>query len=184
MCGINIVFYVITSIISRSLTTSGFAAALFGLSLRLLSLGFFWTPITSIFTHSNLAHLGGNMIFLLIYGFRLEEKGFMYKPVVFAYLVTGLCAGVFSLIFFFFVDSVTLGASGSVFGLLGVNYGIMRRYNDPNARKVLYVSVILFVFSSSPNTNVFAHLIGLLVGIFVGQTDYFEHMNDKYHTLK
>ncbi|MHA2501457.1 MAG: rhomboid family intramembrane serine protease [Candidatus Kariarchaeaceae archaeon] len=72
------------------------ALVLFGFSYYSLSLGLLWTPITSMFTHSGIAHLGGNMIFLFIYGFKLEERGYSGQGIYIAYIVTGLLASLLS----------------------------------------------------------------------------------------
>ncbi|MHA2276893.1 MAG: rhomboid family intramembrane serine protease [Candidatus Kariarchaeaceae archaeon] len=176
---INLGMYIITSIIGGSIILTGRTAViLFGISSRTLFKGWIWTPITSIFAHGSISHLGFNMIYLLIFGFRLEERNYSKNGIYLMYLITGVLSGVLSMLIFFTDNSVSLGASGAVFGLLGVNVGIEKKNNDPNYKKVLYMSVILFVFSGvSPNTNIFAHLLGLLFGYYLGKSDYIENYN-------
>lgn len=36
--------------------------------------GMLWTPVTALFLHSDLLHLGGNMIFLYVFGNTLENE--------------------------------------------------------------------------------------------------------------
>ncbi len=174
LAAINVGFYVITSIIGGTIiTTSNFAIAIFGFSLNHIASGFLWVIITNIFTHGSIAHLGGNMIFLIVYGFRLEEDGIPDQTIILTYLITGIAASLFSAIIFFNTSAVMVGASGSVFGLLGSVFGYQHKTRNPNAKKVLYVSIILFIFASGANTNVFAHFLGLVFGIFIGRSRYF-----------
>jgi len=183
LAGLNFFIYILTSIWGGSILTRGEPLIYLGLSGIGLSFGFFWTPFTSIFVHGHLAHLGGNLIYLFIFGYRLEENGFKGKPIYFAYIVTGVLAGVLSLPIFP-SNSISVGASGAVFGLLGVNYGFLRYHKDPNKNKVLFVSLFLFIFASGPNTNVFAHLFGLIAGMILGNSEYFNEMRDTSIPLK
>jgi len=178
LASINVIMFILTSVMSGSLTTGNKVGTLFGLSIETLFQGRIWTPVTSIFAHGNLPHLGFNLIYLFIFGFKLEERGYNKDGIYFIYIFTGITAGIFSLLFFFGSNSFTLGASGAVFGLLGANVGIEKKNNDPNYKRVLYLSIILFIFSgSAPNTNVFAHLIGLIVGYYLGKSDFLEKYN-------
>ena len=174
---INIGMYVITTIIGGSfLFTGNLPIALFGLSIYGILHGLIWTPLTSIFTHGSISHIGGNMIFLLIFGLRLEDRNYSDKGIYYAYLIIGITSGILSS-FFFSIYSVSVGASGSVFGLIGVNAGIERREGDPNYKRVLMVSGILFIMSSAPNTNVFDHLLGIIIGYYMGKSEWFSQFD-------
>ena len=86
LLGVNLVFYVITSVIGGGIFLTGRTAiVLFGISINSLEAGLFWTPFTSLFTHSSIAHLGSNMIFLLIFGFRMEERNYSDNGIYLAY---------------------------------------------------------------------------------------------------
>jgi membrane associated rhomboid family serine protease len=96
------------------------------------------TPFTAMFTHAGLLHLGGNMLFLWIFGNNVEDSMGPVRFVVF-YLLAGLAATGLQLVFG--PDSVTpnLGASGAIAGVLGayiVTY--------PRARVVTVVILIFF----------------------------------------
>ncbi|MCE7735187.1 MAG: rhomboid family intramembrane serine protease [Candidatus Heimdallarchaeota archaeon] len=180
LASINFVMYIITSIVGGSIIITGQrAAVLFGVSIDSVLNGAIWTPITSIFTHGSISHLGFNLIYLFIFGFKLEERGYNKNGIYFIYIVTGVGAGILSLFLFFSPTSLTLGASGAVFGLLGANVGISKKNNEPTYKRVLFFSVFLFIFSSGENTNVFAHLLGLIIGYFIGMSDYIENYNDE-----
>jgi rhomboid protease GluP len=175
---VNAIFYLITTIIGRNFIITGDTAIfLFGLSIDGLLNGFLWLPFTSIFVHAHIAHIGLNMIYLLIFGLRLEEKGFQDSAIYQAYIITGLFAGILSMFLFFSFSEISIGASGAVFGLLGMNVGYERRMNHPEYKKILGFSVLLFIFSVGVNTNVFAHLFGFITGVILGNSNYFDRVN-------
>lgn len=180
----NLIMYVVTSIVGGSILLTGRTAIIiFGFNYYLFFHGFVWTPLTSIFAHGSIGHIGSNMIFLFIFGFKLEERGYGTKSIIYAYLLTGIASTLIGSIFLN-LSTITLGASGAVFGILGVNIGLDRRENSPNYKKTLGFAVILFIFSgTSPNVNIFAHLIGLVIGYFVGKSDQFYFSNQMYTQL-
>ena len=97
------------------------------------------TIFTSMFMHGGLLHLGGNMLFLWIFGNNVEDSMGRVKFLIF-YLLAGLAATGLQLVFG--PDSVTpnLGASGAIAGVLGayiVTY--------PRARVVTLVFIIFLV---------------------------------------
>jgi membrane associated rhomboid family serine protease len=90
-----------------------------------------WTLITSMFVHANLAHLFFNMISLFFVG-NFIEKIIGKKRFIWFYLISGIFAGIFlSLLSGFFGFGIGakifgdpslmgVGASGAIFGLLGL----------------------------------------------------------------
>jgi membrane associated rhomboid family serine protease len=98
------------------------------------------TPFTAMFTHAGLLHLGGNMLFLWIFGNNVEDSMGPVRFLVF-YLLCGLGATALQLAFG--PDSATpnLGASGAIAGVLG---GYLVMY--PRA-KVVTVVFIIFLFT-------------------------------------
>lgn len=73
---------------------------------------------TSMFLHGGFLHIGGNMLFLWVFGNNIEDRLGRVK-FVFFYLATGLAASLAHV--FFNADSLapTIGASGAVAGVLG-----------------------------------------------------------------
>ena len=80
------------------------------------------TLLTSIFMHGGIAHIFGNMIFLLIFGDNIENRIGHFRYFIF-YLLCGLIASlthVYTTITFNENTIVpTLGASGAISGVLG-----------------------------------------------------------------
>jgi membrane associated rhomboid family serine protease len=96
------------------------------------------TIFTSMFTHGGLLHLGGNMLFLWIFGNNVEDAMGPVRFLAF-YLLAGLAAlalqvaiGPESLV-------PTLGASGAIAGVLG---GYIVLY--PRARVLTLIFLIIF----------------------------------------
>jgi len=79
----------------------------------------YWsTLITSMFLHGGWLHLGGNMLYLWIFGDNLEKVMGHLRFLAF-YLVCGIAAGL-THIFFSAASAVpTVGASGAISGVLG-----------------------------------------------------------------
>jgi membrane associated rhomboid family serine protease len=79
----------------------------------------YWsTLITSMFLHGGWMHLGGNMLYLWIFGDNIERELGRARYLVF-YLVCGLAAGL-AHIWFSSASSVpSVGASGAISGVLG-----------------------------------------------------------------
>jgi membrane associated rhomboid family serine protease len=96
------------------------------------------TVFTGMFTHAGLLHLGGNMLFLWIFGNNVEDS---MGPVRF--LAFYLLAGISALALQVAIDPnstvPTLGASGAIAGVLG---GYILIY--PRARVLTLVFLVVF----------------------------------------
>ena len=80
--------------------------------------GDFLTLFTSMFMHAGWLHLGGNMLYLWIFGDNVEDRFGHTKFAIF-YLVCGLAATFTQLAFTIGSDVPNLGASGAIAGVLG-----------------------------------------------------------------
>jgi membrane associated rhomboid family serine protease len=96
------------------------------------------TAFTSMFMHGSLLHLGGNMLFLWIFGNNVEDAMGPVKFVVF-YLLAGLAADAAHILTDINSEIATLGASGAVSGVLG---GYLLLF--PRARVVTVIFIIFF----------------------------------------
>jgi membrane associated rhomboid family serine protease len=96
------------------------------------------TLFTSMFTHAGLLHLGGNMLFLWIFGNNVEDPMGPARFLIF-YLLAGIAA--LALQTAINPDAVvpTLGASGAIAGVLG---GYIVLY--PRARVLTLIFLIIF----------------------------------------
>jgi|SRR6478609_10947025 membrane associated rhomboid family serine protease len=84
----------------------------------LIPLPFWSTLFTSMFLHAGWMHLGGNMLYLWIFGDNLERAMGHGRFLVF-YLVCGLLAGFAQIITSGASNVPSLGASGAISGVLG-----------------------------------------------------------------
>jgi membrane associated rhomboid family serine protease len=80
--------------------------------------GDFLTLFTSMFMHAGWLHLGGNMLYLWIFGDNVEDNFGHLKFIIF-YLLCGLAATFAQLAFSLGSDVPNLGASGAIAGVLG-----------------------------------------------------------------
>jgi membrane associated rhomboid family serine protease len=80
--------------------------------------GDFLTLFTSMFMHAGWLHLGGNMLYLWIFGDNVEDRFGHIKFTIF-YLLCGLAATFAQLAFSLGSNVPNLGASGAIAGVLG-----------------------------------------------------------------
>jgi membrane associated rhomboid family serine protease len=96
------------------------------------------TVFTAMFTHGGLLHLGGNMLFLWIFGNNVEDAMGRVKFVLF-YLLGGIAALALQILVDPSSTNPTLGASGAIAAVLG---GYILLY--PRARVLTAIFLILF----------------------------------------
>jgi membrane associated rhomboid family serine protease len=84
----------------------------------MIPLPFWSTLITSMFLHGGWMHLGGNMLYLWIFGDNLEKMMGAARFLVF-YLACGIAAGLAHILFSGGSSVPTVGASGAISGVLG-----------------------------------------------------------------
>jgi membrane associated rhomboid family serine protease len=78
----------------------------------------FLTLLSSMFMHAGWVHLGGNMLYLWIFGDNVEDRFGHIKFTIF-YLLCGLAATFAQLAFSMGSNVPNLGASGAIAGVLG-----------------------------------------------------------------
>jgi len=81
---------------------------------------FYWQIVTYMFTHASFSHILFNMLALFFFGIQIERKMGSSEFLLF-YLVTGIGAGAFSLLVYWFTGAYQvwlLGASGAVYAVL------------------------------------------------------------------
>ena len=74
--------------------------------------------LTSMFLHSGLLHIAGNMLFLWIFGDNVEDSFGHFAYLVF-YLICGIGSGLLHILFNFTSNVPALGASGAISGVMG-----------------------------------------------------------------
>ncbi|MEX0710098.1 MAG: rhomboid family intramembrane serine protease [Chloroflexota bacterium] len=135
--------------------------------------GEWWRIFTSAFLHLGLLHLAFNMYALWLFGPIIEQ---MYGHIEYAVAYVLCAAGGSVLTILAAPQSAAAGASGAVFGLLGMAFVVSRRRHlmlGPQARAVVsqagtLLALNLFITFLSPRISWTGHLGGLLVGVVIG----------------
>lgn len=172
---INIILYAITAYL-----TSAYAkGSIFDSDTRVLILlgakvneliaeGQYYRLISCMFLHGGIVHLGVNMYSLYAIG-PMVEKLYGKAKYIAIYFIAGICSSIFSYIF---STSISIGASGAIFGLLGAMlvFAIKSKGKSGNAFIKNILSVIfvnIFIGVTLPNIDNFGHIGGLLGGMLI-----------------
>lgn len=136
---------------------------LMGLNLYFLVGGFYWQPLSSIFSHGGIAHLGMNMFVLWQFG-NMLERFIGAKRFITLYLVTGILTSLLSFLYIFYVDvGVNLvGASGAICAILGFYAYFVKEERKGIVTWILLISVAPLLIGLP--IAWYAHFIGLIVG--------------------
>ncbi|MGH4052431.1 MAG: rhomboid family intramembrane serine protease [Clostridium sp.] len=171
---INIMMYLVSAYMSYSVGGSIFNSntnvlILLGAKVNtLIAEGQYYRLVTCMFLHGGIVHIGVNMYSLYAIG-PMVEKVYGKAKFIAIYFVAGICASIFSYVF---STSVSIGASGAIFGLLGavLIYAIKSKGKTGNSfiRSILSVIFInIFIGATLPNIDNFAHVGGLLGGMII-----------------
>ncbi|MFO0755442.1 MAG: rhomboid family intramembrane serine protease [Byssovorax sp.] len=134
--------------------------------------------LSAVFVHFGLVHLGMNMLGLTNLG-RIAEPAVGSARLVVAYVVTGIVGFATSTVWTAAsgdIGATTAGASGAIFGVMGLILGFMLRRRDPRWKQFAVQAVfysVIFGFmmnasSSGMKINNAAHLGGLVSGTLFG----------------
>ncbi|MGB6329278.1 MAG: rhomboid family intramembrane serine protease [Halarcobacter sp.] len=148
-------------------TNISYGSLYLGLNMYFIEGGFFWQPLSSMFAHGGLGHLGMNMFVLYQFGNPIE-KIFGKKGFTIVYLIGGLLTSLLSFAYIYFLDSQVnlVGASGAICVLMG-----FYAYFDKHQRKgiitwILIISVAPLLIGLP--IAWYAHFIGLAIGLLLG----------------
>ena len=97
------------------------------------------TIFTAMFMHGSLLHIGGNMLFLWIFGNNIEDSMGRVKFILF-YLLGGIAATLAQYLFDTNAVVPNLGASGAIAAVLG-GYALLY----PRSRVITLVFIIFFI---------------------------------------
>lgn len=143
---------------------------------------YLWTILVSMFMHANFFHLFANMMSLIFLGGFLERI-IGKKRFLFIYLIAGIIASLFFILFSFFIKSefnaYAVGASGAIFGIAGTIMLLTPKlrvfiFPIPFAMPI-WIAILIALFGlwlislvgGIPIGNT-AHLGGFVVGVIYG----------------
>ncbi len=110
----NVLFFLINSL------SPGSRAFMAMNPLFVTQKGYIWQVVTYMFSHASISHILFNMLGLFFFGIQVERRMGSTEFLLF-YFISGIGAGIFSLIIYLLSGSYMvwlLGASGAVFAVL------------------------------------------------------------------
>jgi len=166
----------VTVVVSMiAMQADGFALLLqLWLDKAALAAGEWWRLVSPVLVHANLLHLLFNMYALWIFG-PLVEQLYGSGRFLLMFVCTAAAGSVAS--YLFTGPAPSVGASGAIFGLLGVLLAVSRVHRpvmDRRARAIMgqigfiIVLNLLLGFGLMANVDNAAHVGGLLAGLWLG----------------
>lgn len=139
-----------------------------GKSKELIAAGQTWRILTPLFIHVGLWHVAVNMYSLYALG-PATERFFGSGRFLVVYLLSGICGVMFSVAF---QRGYSVGASGSIFGLLGALATFLYMHRELfgqggrlQFRQLAIVAALNLMLGFSPGIDNWGHLGGLAGGI-------------------
>ncbi len=135
----------------------------------IVAYGQYYRFITSIFIHIGLSHLFFNSYALYAFGPQLERllgpKKFLYF-----FILTGIGGNLIT--FFFNFSYISAGASGSLFGIFGAFFYLIKKHREmvtPEGRKQILslLGINLLLTFLVPSISITSHLGGFVIGFFL-----------------
>jgi len=165
-----LMFYVAKTFFINSETVYLLFGAQYG---PFVSKGEWYRIVTAMFMHGGFLHLAFNMYALYILGNYAEGIYGTYRFISY-FLITGIVGNIAT--HFFYYGSLSVGASGAIFGIVGALFGAGFRKDTPFFLKTVTGSawlpiIILNIalgFIPGSGINNAAHIGGLLSGMLLG----------------
>lgn len=165
---INVILFVICTF------TGNWLYNMAGLSLGdILAKHEYGRILWAMFIHADEGHIFNNMMILFFLGAMIEKEIGHIRYALF-YLISGIAGNVLSLLFKFLTyDSMSIGASGAIFGLDGVLLALVlfsskKMENVTWARVVFMIVYSLYSGFRGQNIDNAAHVGGLIMGFLLG----------------
>lgn len=168
LIALNIAYYIVSAVLSKNILNIDINVLVYlGAKYNAgIMRGEYYRLITCAFLHGGLLHIALNMYALFIIG-PLVEKIYGRLKYIIIYFVSAILS---SLLSFILSPSVSIGASGAIFGLLGAclvfafkNKNKIGRGFLANIVSVIFINIVLGL--SVQNVDNFGHIGGLLGGI-------------------
>jgi len=128
--------------------------------------GDYWRLLTSAFLHGSMPHLLFNMYALYLFG-PFVERALGTARFVVAYLTSALAG---SIVVYLLADpaTVTIGASGAVFGLFGMALLFLLKAKQDVRTLLVLLAINAFISVAGPNISWEGHLGGFVAGVVLG----------------
>ncbi|HCD3961659.1 rhomboid family intramembrane serine protease, partial [Staphylococcus aureus] len=140
--------------------------------------GEWYRIVTSMFLHFSFEHILMNMLSLFIFGKIVEAIIGSWRMLT-VYFIAGLFGNFVSLSFN--TTTISVGASGAIFGLIGSIFAMMyvsKTFNKKMLGQLLIALVILVGVSLfMSNINIVAHIGGFIGGLLITLIGYYYKVN-------
>jgi membrane associated rhomboid family serine protease len=164
---LNVVVYILTALNSTGGFRNNSGSTLFarlGLFPAAIAADHeYWRLVTSMFVHYGPWHLISNMLALVVVGMGLEQVFSRWRYLA-VYLVAGL-GGSTAVYLFDAPFSLSVGASGAIFGLFGAYLVVARQARLDYRPMLLVIGINLVATFAIPGISKLAHVGGLITGI-------------------
>ncbi|KAL8191618.1 hypothetical protein R6Q57_028349 [Mikania cordata] len=130
-----------------------------------------WRILTCMWLHAGVFHVFANMLGLVFIGSRLEHE-FGFLRIAILYIFSGIGGSVLSSLFV--RTTISVGASGALFGLLGGMFSELISNWTIYANVFAAISTLVFIILINiavgvlPHVDNYAHIGGFLTGFFLG----------------
>ena len=157
---ITIIIYFIQNSLSNG-------SIILGLNIYFLEYGFYWQPLSTIFTHGGFTHILMNMFILFQFG-NIVEEIIGVKKFLFLYIIGGILTSIGGLLYMYYTGhwANLVGASGAISLLLG-----WFALKDKVQRNGIIVWILLISFAPlllGLPVAWYSHLIGFALGWILG----------------
>jgi len=185
LIGINIIVFLITAFLSNNIFDIDTRVLLaFGAKYNpLIYSGEIWRLLTCAFLHGGIVHIGFNMYALYAIGPQIEQI-YGAKKYLLIYISSCITSSILSVIAS--PRTVSVGASGGIFGLMGalLAFAFCERHKLEKRYIWSLIQVILInlvIGLSLRNIDNFGHIGGFLGGGIIG---YFTYILQKRNSIK
>ncbi|MEG1003383.1 rhomboid family intramembrane serine protease [Clostridium sp.] len=173
---INVIIFLLTAIASKNIIDiNGLVLVKYGAKVNyLINEGEIWRLVTCSFLHGGLMHIVFNMYSLFVVG-SVVEKIFGVKKYLSIYFVSAITSSALS--YFLAPDTISVGASGAIFGVLGAFLLFALKEKEHLQKGVIgnVVAVIalnLYIGITSSNIDNLGHIGGFVGGFLLATLLY------------
>ncbi|MDO8733373.1 MAG: rhomboid family intramembrane serine protease [Actinomycetota bacterium] len=161
LIGINVAIFLLQLSVGVDQSASNWGMWPIGIAAN----GDYWSLLTSAFLHGSFLHIAFNMYVLFVMGPTLERV-LGHARFFVLYMLAALGGAVASYAFSD-IHTVSVGASGAIFGLMGAFVVAGRRLRYDITQVLVLLAINLAFGFIQPNVDWRAHLGGLVVGALV-----------------
>lgn len=167
LIGINVLIFLVTAIQARSGVDLSSSQIYLdgGLAPTLVASGQFWRLLTGGFLHASVIHIALNMLSLYFVGVGLERILGRVRFLV-VYLLA-LLGGSAAVMLFSSPLTLTIGASGAIFGVLGGLVVVFKRFRYDMKQLLIVLAINLYLSFQISGISWQGHLGGLVVGAVI-----------------